>query len=146
LIGLIVDKITCIGLFDKMSIYKTLLIDAIGCLINSDFTLNTELLSFLNSKTENLVLITNAKDENLQRIKDLLVGEKIQIFTKEFNPIKTDPKYFEVFLSEFNIKAEECFYIDHDKKNLESAKINNINGILFEDNSEIILKLKIILD
>jgi FMN phosphatase YigB (HAD superfamily) len=126
--------------------YKTLLIDAIGCLINSDFTINLELLNFLQSRNEDLILVTNAKDENLLRIKDILVGVEIQIFTKEFNPIKTDPKYFEILLSELNLKAEECFYLDHDISNLESAKFNNINGLLFMNNSEAILELRTILD
>jgi FMN phosphatase YigB (HAD superfamily) len=129
-----------------MSKYKTLLIDAIGCLINSDFTINLELLQFLQSRNESLVLITNAKDENLLKIKSLLIGENIQIFTKEFNPIKTDPKYFEILLNELNLKSQDCFYIDHDKTNLESAKANHIDGVLFKDNSEVILELKTFLD
>jgi FMN phosphatase YigB (HAD superfamily) len=129
-----------------MSVYKTLLIDAIGCLINSDFTINLELLNFLGSRNENLILVTNAKDENLLKIKDLVTHIEIQIFTKEFNPIKTDPKYFEILLSELNLKAEECFYLDHDKENLESAKANKISGILFENNSDSILELQTILD
>jgi FMN phosphatase YigB (HAD superfamily) len=129
-----------------MPIYKTLLIDAIGCLINPDFTLNVELLQYLQFRNESLVLVTNAKDENLLKIKDLLAEVKIRIFTKEFNPIKTDPKYFEILLSELNLKSEDCFYVDHDTANLESAKVNYIKGVLFENNYDVISELKTILD
>jgi FMN phosphatase YigB (HAD superfamily) len=142
----VLDKIKLLGFDTKMFIYKTLLIDAIGCLINPDFTINLELLQYFGSRNETLVLVTNAKDENLLKIKDLLAAEKIRIFTKEFNPIKTDPKYFEILLSELNLKSEDCFYVDHDKANLESAEANSIKGVLFKDNSDVILELKTILN
>lgn len=47
--------------------------------------------------------------------------------------IKPDPEIFEALLSKYNLKKDECVFIDDAKRNIEGAEAIGIKGILFED-------------
>tara|TARA_Y100000310_G_C20590500_1_gene767754 strand:+ start:864 stop:1244 length:381 start_codon:yes stop_codon:yes gene_type:complete len=97
---------------------EIVLVDAVHCLINSDWTLNKELANYLKSLNLKVYIITNASAEKISAIID-----DFEIFTLENNPAKTDSLYFEKFISEKNEGlADNLFYFDHSQANLDSAK------------------------
>lgn len=55
-----------------------------------------------------------------------------EIFTLKHNPEKTDGGYYEKFLEQYNIQAERCFYIEHNKEAAEKAKKLGIETLLFD--------------
>ena len=62
--------------------------------------------------------MTNAPKEKL-----ISIAEKtgFEFVTYEKKPVKTDSEFFRKLLSDNNIKAEDCIYLDHDNSNLQSA-------------------------
>lgn len=123
---------------------KVLLVDAIDCLIvqdkNKNLSLNQEFFDYLQTRSERKIVVTNAKSETLTKIKNLL--PKSEIFTLEFNPDKSRPEYFTKLLQKFNLEAENCFYFDHEQTSLNSAKLAGIEGVLYENNEQIIQVLE----
>jgi len=99
-----------------------IMIDAVHCLVNSDWTLNEELADYLRSLDLKIYVITNASPEKISEIID-----DFEIFTLENNPPKTDSKYFEAFLEKVG-SADDLYYADHLKDNLDSAKSAGITN------------------
>lgn len=137
----------------EISQSKTLLIDAIDCIIcknisnsQNELSLNQELFDFLKTQNQRKIVVTNAKDETLAKIKELLNDKNFEIWTLEFEPDKTKSEYFTILLKTLKLKSEECFYFEHDLKALESAKKFGINGILYQNNQQIIEDLENILN
>ena len=98
------------------------MIDAVHCLVNSDWTLNEELADYLRSLDLKIYVITNASPEKISEIID-----DFEIFTLENNPPKTDSNYFEAFLEKVG-SADDLYYADHLKDNLDSAKSAGITN------------------
>lgn len=60
---------------------------------------------------------------------DKIDGKIVSGFVK---CIKPDKEIYECLLSEYNLKAEECVFLDDRKDNIEAAKQIGMNGIVFE--------------
>lgn len=45
--------------------------------------------------------------------------------------IKPDPEIYKLLLNRYNLKAEECFFIDDNKDNVKAAKNLGINAVQF---------------
>ncbi len=99
-----------------------IMIDAVHCLVNSDWTLNENLADYLKSLNLKVYVITNAPSEKISSIID-----DFEIFTLENNPSKTDSKYFEAFLEKVGL-SDDLYYIDHLQDNLDSAKSAGITN------------------
>ena len=56
--------------------------------------------------------------------------------------IKPDPKIYELLLSRYGLKAEECVFLDDTEKNLPQARALGIHTILFQDREQAISELK----
>ena len=108
--------------FEYLRLIMKIMIDAVHCLVNSDWTLNEELADYLRSLDLKIYVITNASPEKISEIID-----DFEIFTLENNPPKTDSKYFEAFLEKVG-SAEDLYYADHLKDNLDSAKSAGITN------------------
>lgn len=127
----------------------TLFIDAVRTLISSDaeYTfetrgLNKELADYLATRSEQIIVVTNARGEKAKRIRELLADYHFEFHSMDNNPPKTDPEYFDHLLLYYGLDAEECFYLDHNEDNLASAKEMGIEGELFIDNKQAIEVLK----
>ncbi len=55
------------------------------------------------------------------------------IFSHEVKCKKPDLKIYKIFLEKYNLKAEECIFIDDRKENVEAAKKIKFNTIEFKD-------------
>jgi len=50
--------------------------------------------------------------------------------------VKPNKKIFDYLLKKFNLKADECLFIDDSEKNINGAKSAGINGYLFDGNAQ----------
>ncbi|MEI8068114.1 MAG: class I tRNA ligase family protein [Candidatus Shapirobacteria bacterium] len=100
---------------------KFILVDAHKCLIDFDkWKLNDKLYEYLNNLSVPKIVVTNTS--KIDEVKKLLTGDKWEVFSLKDNPNKYDSKYFELLKEKYAFKVDEVAYIDHDDKNLESAK------------------------
>ena len=56
------------------------------------------------------------------------------VFSAEMKMVKPDRKIYEHLLKTFNLKAEECVFLDDKEENIESAKKCGIDGFVFKSN------------
>lgn len=57
-------------------------------------------------------------------------GHVVSAFEKCMKP---DPEIYRILLERFNLKPEECVFIDDFPKNIEAARKAGMNGIVFTD-------------
>ena len=58
------------------------------------------------------------------------------VFSGAVRMVKPSIEIFEYILKKYNLKREECLFIDDSEINIEGAKKANINGYLFDGNAE----------
>ena len=54
------------------------------------------------------------------------------MFSGNFGMVKPNSDIFEYLIKTFNLKADECLFIDDSLKNIEGAKLVGIEGYLFD--------------
>lgn len=55
---------------------------------------------------------------------------------------KPNPEFYKKFLEEYNLKAEECVFIDDTPENVEVANELGFKGIVFDSYENVVAKLK----
>ena len=123
------------------AISNTLLIDAINCLVTKqgeELSLNSELFEYLKTLPNKKIVVTNAKNEILIKIKELLKDSDFEVFSLEFDPEKTNPEYYRILKEKLNLDLSKTFYFDHSVDNLESAKQIGFESVQFLNNNQII--------
>jgi len=58
------------------------------------------------------------------------------VFSANIGMVKPDREIFEYLLKKFNLKADECFFIDDSEKNITGAKAVGIDGYLFNGDAK----------
>ncbi len=66
------------------------------------------------------IILTNADEEKQKEFG--LVNLPYEMFTQNFNPLKTNPDFYKTFLKEYNLTVEEVIYFEHDENAVKSAK------------------------
>lgn len=97
-----------------------------------------ELLQTLKKNGYRLYLLSNAairRHEYWARAEasKLMDGTLISADVKL---LKTDPQIYQTFLKKFDLKAEECVFIDDTPINVEGALYENMAGIVFNMNAD----------
>jgi len=69
-----------------------------------------------------------------------------EVFTLEHSPEKTNPQYYEMMLSHFNLTKEDVVCLEHDIKAVESAQSVGIRTYFYDSNKKDIDGLKDFLD
>ena len=64
------------------------------------------------------------------------------IFSFREGIVKPDPEIYRLLLSRYDLKAEECVFIDDTEENVLSAKKLGFNGIVFTGYEDAVSKLK----
>ena len=59
---------------------------------------------------------------------------------------KPDPKIYELLLSEYNLKADECIFIDDTLRNVEAAEKLGIHGVRFISQEDAAAKVSSIIE
>lgn len=126
---------------------KTILVDAVdGIVIEKDgkFVLFKEMFDLLETYPNPKIILTSANDEQYK----LFSLEKMPypVFTLKHNPEKTDPKYFELMMSKFNLTKDDVIYFEHNPKAAESAKGMDIVAFYYDHEKRDLVQLKQFLD
>jgi FMN phosphatase YigB (HAD superfamily) len=127
----------------------TLLIDAINILITQpqedDFEsriLNTELADYLLTRSEQIIVVTNARGDRGKKIRDLTIGYGFEYHSMDNTTSKTDPEYRAHAMMYYGRNPEDCFCIEYTEENLVAAAEVGIQGELFVDNTQAIELLR----
>lgn len=62
------------------------------------------------------------------------------VVSSDVHIIKPDVEIYKYLLDEYGLKAEECLFIDDREENVNGAKKSGMNGVIFENNYDEIMK------
>lgn len=109
---------------------KTILIDAMYTLIDTNGILDEKIQEILDRYDNPKIILTNMRVETFQKYAmDLL---PYPVFTLSREPSKLEPLYFEMLMEEYSIFAHECLYIEHNKEVVACAESVGINTYYFD--------------
>ena len=109
---------------------KTILVDAIYAFILADGTIFQPLHDLLETFANPKILLTGASG---LRFKEFgLDKSPYEVFTLSHNPDKTDPKYYEMMLKHFDLKADEVVYFEHNSDAVKSAESVGIKTFYYD--------------
>lgn len=123
---------------------KTILIDAVYCIVSPEGNLFQEMYDLLEIYPNNKIILTGANDE--QFVSFGLDKMPYEVFTLKHDPEKTNPDYYIKMLNHFNLKAEEVIYFEHAMPAVESARHVGINTYFYDDEKKDLDALKEWLD
>lgn len=111
-----------------------------------DMKFNIELINFI-VKLEGVkkVLFTNNFEANLSRMKQKLnisTWTDMIISSHEYQKKKPEKGIYELALIKTKSRPEECFIIDDQEKNVETALLMGMKGIVHTNNSDTINAIK----
>jgi HAD superfamily hydrolase (TIGR01509 family) len=123
---------------------KIILVDAVDCFVSDKGEIFKEMQILLDSYSNKKIILTNAPDDMFEGFG--LNRVPYEVFTLRKNPMKTDPKYFEVMLNHFNLKASDVVYFEHNPEAVESARKAGITSYLYDHIKRDLGTLKIFLN
>lgn len=103
---------------------KTILVDAIDCLVLKDDSMFNEMYEMLETFPNKKIVLTSANDEQFKQFK--LSKVPYEVFTLKHNPEKSDPKYFQILLEKYILKNDDVIFLEH---NPEAAKCAEKLGV-----------------
>ena len=59
------------------------------------------------------------------------------IVSADYNATKKDGRLFDIMLDKYNLKPEQCYFIDDRRKNIEQAIKHNINVYQYDENESV---------
>lgn len=123
---------------------KTILVDAIGGLFFKDGTMFKEMYDLLETYPNPKIVLTGANDEQFKEFK--LDQSPYEVFTLKHDPEKTDPKYFEIMLERFDLRADEVVFFEHSADAVKSAESVGIKTYFYDHTKRDLVTLKNFLD
>jgi len=119
---------------------KTILVDAIYCFVLEDGTIFQEMFDLLETYPNKKILLTGADDNQWQKFN--LGVMPYPVFTLKHSPEKTDPAYYKMLLTKYNLLAEDCVYFEHSKNAAESARSIGIATLDYDSDIQDLESLK----
>ena len=98
---------------------KTILVDAWNTFVTEKGVFK-EMHQMLEKFPNKKIILTNADEEKQKEL--WLIDLPYEMFTQNFNPLKTNPDFYKNFFKEYNLTAEDVVYFEHDEKAVESAR------------------------
>ncbi len=123
---------------------KTILVDAVYCIVSPTGEIFHDMHNLLETYPNKKIILTGADDE--QFIKFGLDKMPYEVFTLKHNPEKTDPAYYKILLEQYNLKANEVIYFEHNQDAVKSAESVGIKSYFYDDNTKDLEALKIFLN
>ncbi len=123
---------------------KTILVDAINAFVIKGEGIFSEMHKILEQYPNKKIILTNADDEQMENFG--LNDMPYEIFTLKHNPEKTDPKYYEIMLKNFNLSAKDVIYFEHNDEAVKSAKSAGINTYYYDKDKKDLTALKKFID
>ena len=106
---------------------KTKRIEALKMLLSSkELGSQEEVLNELKKEGYRTFGLTNWSAETLPRVIDQYEFFKLFegiVVSGEEHLVKPDPRIFKVLLNRYNLKADECLFIDDSAKNIQAAQL-----------------------
>lgn len=109
---------------------KTILVDAVDCLVSDTGEIYKEMHDLLETYSNRKIILTGANDEQFKKFG--LDKMPYEVFTLKHNPEKTDPSYYEKMLEHFGLGKDEVIYFEHNPEAVKSAQSVGINSYCFE--------------
>lgn len=123
---------------------KTILVDAVDCFISKDGKIFKEMFDLLETYMNKKIILTGANDAQFRMFG--LDKMPYEVFTLKHNPEKTDPKYYELTLSHFNLEKEDAVYFEHSPAAVKSAQSIGIKTYFYNNDVKDLVGLKKFLD
>ncbi|MFN8578758.1 MAG: HAD family phosphatase [Candidatus Sericytochromatia bacterium] len=115
--------------------------------LDSWYNQNQDMWSLVKKLKENYktALLSNNLHELVIRMeKDLDLNKHFDVitFSYKLGIVKPDPRIYEHCLKDLNLEPQETIFIDDRKNNIQTANNLGINGIIFENYSQLLNDLK----
>ena len=123
---------------------KTILVDAVLTFVSEDGVIFDEMYKLLETFPNKKIILTNAADDKFEVY--VLNKMPYPVFTLKHNPEKTDPKYFEVLLANFNLTPDQVVYFERNPDAVKSAESVGIKSYFYDKNKKDLVGLKEFLD
>jgi FMN phosphatase YigB (HAD superfamily) len=109
---------------------KTILVDAIGGLIDKDGKIFEEMHALLEKFPNKKIILTGADYEATNQYG--LNDAPYVVFTLKHNPEKTDPKYYEIMLANYGLDSDDVVYFEHGQEAAKSAESVGIRTYYYD--------------
>lgn len=126
---------------------KTILVDAIDAFIiesENGFEIFEPMRKMLDEFPNRKIILTGANDEQFKKFG--LDKMPYEVFTLKHNPEKTDPKYYELMLKNFNLISEDVVYFEHNPDAVKSAQSVGIKTHFWDNEKRPLRELTIFLE
>ena len=119
----------------RINYKKTILVDGMFFMYDEQFTVDKFLLDLLHSFKAKKILVVNGFRE---KGKKALEGNGFEVFSLEEEKIKKDSvEYFKRLFLKYNLTSKEVIYLDHDEKNVETARKLGIVSFHYTNHDEV---------
>jgi len=118
---------------------KTILVDAYNTFV-TDKWINLEMKKILDNFPNKKIILTNADKEKQKEL--WLVNLPYEMFSWNFNPLKNNPKFYELFLEKYNLSKEDVIYFEHKLEAVESARSIWIKTFHYDKDKKDLVSLK----
>lgn len=109
---------------------ETILVDAVFTFISQEGEIFEEMKNLLDEFPNRKIILTGADYEATNQYG--LNDAPYEVFTLKHNPEKTDPKYYEMMLEHFGMKAEDVIYFEHGEEAAKSAESVGIKTYFYD--------------
>ncbi|MCA9377123.1 HAD-IA family hydrolase [Candidatus Nomurabacteria bacterium] len=123
---------------------KVILVDAINAFVLKDEGIFTEMHNLLESYPNRKIILTGANDEQMKMFG--LDKMPYEVFTLKHDPEKTDPEYYKLMLKQYDLRAEDVVYFEHNAEAVESAKSVGITTLYYDKDKKDLAELKSFMD
>ena len=118
---------------------KIILVDAYNTFVTDEW-INQEIYKMLEKFENQKIILTNADEEKQEDLG--LVNLPYEMFTLNFSPLKSDSKYYKIFLEENWLDKDDVIYFEHNMGAVKSAKSIWINTYHYDFEKKDIEKLE----
>jgi len=126
---------------------KTILVDAVDAFVvetENGFEIFEPMRKMLDEFPNRKIILTGANDEQFKKFG--LDKMPYEVFTLKHNPEKTNPKYYELMLKNFDLKAEDVVYFEHNQEAVKSAQSVGIKTHFWDNEKRPLRELTIFLE
>ena len=113
---------------------KTILVDAINCLVLEDGNILEPMYKLLESYPNKKLVLTGANDEQFKHFK--LDQVPYEVFTLKHDPEKTNPEYFKILLEKYGLTTNNVVYFEHNPEAVKTAQLVGIATYFYDHTKE----------